>query len=88
MTNIGLIRKRIKDNNLVFDELKIGRRTKTKISLTYINNIVEEKHIKQIKEKLKKLDIDGLIDGGPIRDYLTKEKLYQQKDQTTVYNHY
>lgn len=73
MTNIGLIRKRIKDNNLVFDELKIGRRTKTKISLTYINNIVEEKHIKQIKEKLKKLDIDGLIDGGPIRDYLTKE---------------
>lgn len=72
MTNIGLIRKRIKDNNLVFDELKIGRRTKTKISLTYINNIVEEKYIKNIKEKLKKLDIDGLIDSGPIRDYLTK----------------
>ena len=73
MTNIGLIRKRIKDDNLVFDELKIGRRTKTKISLTYINNIVEEKYIKNIKEKLKKLDIDGLMDSGPIRDYLTKE---------------
>lgn len=73
MANIGLIRKRIKDNNLVFDELKIGRRTKTKISLTYINNIVEEKYIKQIKEQLKKLDIDGLIDSGPIRDYLSKE---------------
>ena len=73
MANIGLIRKRIKDNNLVFDELKIGRRTKTKISITYINNIVEEKYIKQIKEQLKKLDIDGLIDSGPIRDYLSKE---------------
>ena len=73
MTNIGLIRKRIKDNNLVFDELKIGRRTKTKISITYINNIVEEKYIKKIKEELKKLDIDGLIDSGPIRDYLSKE---------------
>jgi spore germination protein KA len=73
MINIGLIRKRIKDNNLVFDELKIGRRTKTKISITYINNIVEEKYIKNIKEKLKKLDVDGLIDSGPIRDYLTKE---------------
>lgn len=73
MTNIGLIRKRIKDNNLVFDELKIGRRTKTKISITYINNIVEEKSIKKIKEKLKKLDVDGLIDSGPIRDYLTEK---------------
>ena len=73
MTNIGLIRKRIKDNNLVFDELKIGRRTKTKVSITYINNIVKEKYIKEINEKLKKLDIDGLIDSGPIRDYLTKE---------------
>jgi len=72
MTNIGLIRKRIKDDNLVFDELKIGRRTKTKVSLTYINNIVEEKYIKQIKEELKKLDVDGIIDSGPIRDYLTK----------------
>jgi len=73
MTNIGLIRKRIKDNNLVFDELKIGKRTKTKISITYINNIVQEKYIKKIKEELKKLDVDGLIDSGPIRDYLTKE---------------
>lgn len=73
MTNIGLIRKRIKDNNLIFNELKIGRRTKTKISLTYINNIVEEKNVQQIKEKLKKLDVDGLIDSGPLRDYLSKE---------------
>lgn len=74
MTNIGLIRKRIKDNNLVFDELKIGRRTKTKVSITYINNIVKEEYIKKIKEKLKTLDIDGLIDSGPIRDYLTENK--------------
>jgi spore germination protein KA len=73
MTNIGLIRKRIKDENLVFDELKIGKRTKTKISITYINNIVEEKKIKKIKEHLKQLKIDGLIDSGPLRDYLTKE---------------
>lgn len=72
MTNIGLLRKRIKDNNLIFDELKIGRRTKTKLSITYINNIVEKEKIKKIKKELKQLDIDGLIDSGPIRDYLTK----------------
>lgn len=72
MTNIGLIRKRIKDNNLVFSELKIGRRTKTKVSITYINNIVEKEKINKIKKELENLDVDGLIDSGPIRDYLTK----------------
>ena len=72
MTNIGLIRKRIKDRNLIFDEIKIGRRTKTKVSITYINNIVRKEKIKTIKEQLKKLDIDGLIDSGPLRDHLTK----------------
>lgn len=72
MTNIGLIRKRIKDNNMVFEELKIGRRTKTKVALTYINNITSNEYIKKIKNQLKELDIDGLIDSGPIRDFLTK----------------
>ena len=73
MTNIGLIRKRIKDNNLIFDEIKLGKRTKTKVSIVYINNIVEEKKIKKIKHELKKLNIDGLIDSGPLRDYLSKD---------------
>lgn len=73
MANIGLIRKRIKDENLLFDEIKIGRRTSTKISITYIKDIVKQEKIEKIKKQLKELDIDGLIDSGPIRDYLTKE---------------
>lgn len=73
MINIGLIRKRIKDTNLLFEELKIGRRTKTKVSITYLKDIVKEDKIKKIKEKLEKMDVDGLIDSGPIRDYLSKK---------------
>lgn len=73
MTNIGLIRKRIKQEKLLFDEIKIGRRTKTKVSITYISDIVKQEKVNSIKKQLQKLDIDGLIDSGPIRDYLTKE---------------
>lgn len=73
MTNIGLIRKRIKEKNLIFNEIKIGKRTKTKVSLTYINDIVKKESIIKIKNKLKKLNIDGLIDSGPIRDYLAEK---------------
>lgn len=73
--NIGLIRKRIKDPNLWIEETKIGRRTKTKVSVIYIKDIAESRHIKMIKKHLSNIDIDGIIDSGYIRDYLeTKQK--------------
>ena len=72
--NLGLIRKRIKDENLWFEELKLGRRTKTRATISYIKDIADQNKINQIKERLKKIDIDGILDSGNIRDYLTKQK--------------
>ncbi len=73
-TNIGLIRKRIKDYNLHFDEQKIGRRTKTKVTISYIDDIADKKRISIIKQVLKQIDIDGILDSGYIRDYLEKKQ--------------
>lgn len=69
-TNIGLIRKRIKDPNLRVKDLLIGRRTKTKTCLTYVEGIASNIRIKKIYKVLNKIDIDGIIDSGYIRDYL------------------
>ena len=74
VTNLGLIRKRIKDYNLYFDELIIGRRTKSKIIISYINGIALKKNIDEIKKKLNKIDIDGILDSGYIRDFLNNKK--------------
>lgn len=70
--NIGLIRKRIKDPNLWFEELEIGKRTKTKVTLIYIKDIAEENKADSIRKKLKKIDIDGIIDSGYIREFITE----------------
>lgn len=72
--NLGLIRKRIKDKNLWFDEMKIGRRTKTKVTISYISDIANQNTVKKVKEKLKKIDIDGIIDSGNINDFLIEDK--------------
>lgn len=74
-TNIGLIRKRIKDPNLWFKETKIGKRTKTKINIVYIKNIANIKKVKFLENKLKKINIDGIIDSGYIREFLTQNSL-------------
>ena len=68
--NIGLIRKRIKDPNLYFDEITVGRRTKTKINVIYISDIVDNKKVYEIKKKVKKIDIDGILDSGYLRSFL------------------
>lgn len=74
-SNLGLIRKRIKDSKLRIDELKIGKRTKSKVSIIYINDIAEKKNVDTIKQALNEIDIDAILDTGYIRDYLeTKQK--------------
>lgn len=71
---IGLIRKRIKDPNLYFTEVKVGRRTKTKVSLAYIKDIADEKKVNSLLNKLKKIDIDGIIDSSYLRELIIEEK--------------
>lgn len=72
--NIGLIRKRIKDSNLWFQEIIVGKRTKTKVTISYLSDIVEEEKIKKIKKKIEKIDIDGILDSGYLREFLTDSK--------------
>ena len=81
--NLGLIRKRIKDPNLWFDEIKLGRRTQTRISIAYINGIADPQKLKEIKKRLKKIDVDGVLDSGNIRDYLVDKKSAFPQIQST-----
>ena len=66
-TNLGLIRKRIKSERLKSKTLEIGRLTKTKIGILYINDIVKKEIPIQIENKLKKIDIDGIIDSSYLK---------------------
>ena len=67
-TNIGLIRKRIKNNNLTIKNYTIGKQTKTKVAIIYMDNIVENKLVDEITKKLEKIDIDGILDSTYIRE--------------------
>ena len=72
-TNIGLIKRRIKDNNLWMKEYKLGTYTQTKTNLIYINNLVEKSFIDLIDSKLKNIDIKGIITVGNIKNLIQKE---------------
>jgi len=72
--NLGLIRKRIKDSNLWFKEIIVGKRTKTKVSVGYINDIADKTKVEKVIKKIKDINIDGVLDSGYIRDFLTNDE--------------
>ena len=71
--NLGLIKRRIKSNTLINEDFIIGRKTKTKVSILYLNDIAEEETVEKVKKQLKEIDIDGIIDSGNIHQLLEKE---------------
>ncbi|HHW69298.1 MAG TPA: spore germination protein [Tenericutes bacterium] len=72
--NIGLIRRRIKDHNLRVDSTLIGKRTKTKVGILYLKDVVENYKIKKIKKILDTINIDGLSDSGYIKQFIDRQK--------------
>ncbi|MFC7370401.1 spore germination protein [Fictibacillus iocasae] len=58
--NTALTRRRVRDRSLRMEYLSIGRRSKTDVCVSYIEDIADPHIVKEIKESLKKIDTDGL----------------------------
>ena len=71
--NLGLIKRRLKSNTLKNDEYIVGRKTKTKVGVLYFDDIADETIIKEIKDKIEKIDIDGIIDSSNIGQLIVDE---------------
>lgn len=82
-TNIELIKKRIKSNDLKTIDLNIGKYTNTLVSIIYINSIAKRKLVKEILTKLKKINIDGIIASEQIKNILDKTNFILPTIQTS-----
>lgn len=69
-TNLGLIRRRIKSDRLKVIDMNIGRYTKTKVGVLYVEGICNEKLVKKIQKSLEAIDIDGIVDSSYLKGSL------------------
>lgn len=72
-TNIGLIKKRIKTNDLWIENVTCGKYTKTQIGILSINGVVKRELVEIILKKIKEINIDGIINSDNIKNLIEDE---------------
>jgi spore germination protein KA len=77
-TNTSLIRARIQDSNLRLDSMKIGSVTQTDIGIMYIQGNADEHIVEEIKERLKDIKVDGVLESSYIEEFI-------RDDTTTIF---
>ena len=70
LINKSLLRRRIRSNDLVFEDYTLGRQTKTKVSIAYIQGVVNEDVLKEVKLRIEKIDTDSILESGYIEQYI------------------
>ncbi len=60
ISNMALIRRRIRDPQLSFEPYTIGERSKTDVILTYIADVADEKLVQKIRDKLNNIKVSSL----------------------------
>lgn len=69
-TNKTLIRRIIKNNDLVFEEFIIGQQTNTSVTIAYIDGIVIPDVLNELRNRLKKIEVDAILDNEYIEEYI------------------
>ncbi len=69
-TNTSLLRRIINNENLVIENIDIGKMTKTKCAVCYIDNLTNSDLINEVKFRLNNLDIDSLLSAGELEQLL------------------
>lgn len=82
-TNTALIRRRIRDNQLMFENYQIGKRSKTDVTIGYLKDIANEKIVQELRERLDRINVDSILEGGYIEEYIQDDTY---SPFPTVYN--
>ena len=68
--NLGLVKRRIKSNQLKNITLIVGKFSKTTTNILYIDNIVKKDLLNNIINKIKNIDIDSILDSSSLKNIL------------------
>jgi hypothetical protein len=70
-TNMAILRRKIKNNNLKFKTMKIGATTEQTVAIAYIKDIANPELLETLYGKIKNINYDGILANGYIEQMIT-----------------
>lgn len=74
-TNTAMLRRKIRHPGLTVESLRIGKYTRTEVSIAYIKGLAWEGLIDEIKRRLQRIDIDGVLESGYLEEFIADNPL-------------
>ncbi|MBX4148680.1 spore germination protein [Paenibacillus lautus] len=72
-TNIALVRRIINNPGLWVEPMKLGKQTHTDVSIMYINGVSNTNTIEEVRQRLRRVNIDSILDSGYIEQLIEDE---------------
>ena len=71
--NTALLRRRVRSPELKLRELTVGRRSRTRVGILYVEGLTDPLLPELIQSRLEALDLDGLLSTGDLEEYLPEK---------------
>lgn len=84
LANLSLIKRRLRTDNLKMKYYSFGRRTHTQACICYIDGLVDKDILKELYNRLEKIDIDSVLDVNYLAEHIrdNKHSLFRQSGIT------
>ncbi|MEY8762400.1 MULTISPECIES: spore germination protein [Clostridium] len=69
-TNVSMIRRMVKHQDLTIENFTLGKYTQTDIKLMYVDSIADESVMEKIRDRLSSIDVDSITGAGIIEQYI------------------
>ena len=70
-TNTSLLRRFMNNENLVIEGLEVGKITKTKCAVCYMQNIANSDLVAEVKYRINNLDVDSILSSGQLEQLIS-----------------
>jgi spore germination protein KA len=81
--NTSMLRRKINSRHLWIETFKLGTITQTEVAIVYLNNLVAEQLVNEVRSRVNQIEIDGVLESNYIEEFL-QDKHYSPFP--TIYN--
>lgn len=77
MTNVSLVRKRLKTPALKFEKVTIGEQSRTPAAICYLQGTADPGILEELKARLKRCNLQNLLAAGYLTSYLERSSIFE-----------